>query len=207
MKYLYLLTIFSTAFAAVQIQFDQLGVGRPYYKGMNIRAIQPGSLTGYKNHSDWDYAFGRLKNMSNGFNAVRIYSTQDNGINHLDSVYPLALKYDLKLLVGLYLDELPLYNGTDRFDKEFAALKASTQKYKDQKILYQIAGIAVGNEDEYQNRTMPNVLAQQIQLVQQWLKDEMQDGCTPVGHTDTWSALTDPKSKPVSTVLTYRQRC
>ena len=205
MKYTHLLTLASAAFAALQIDYAGLGGQQQYYKGMNIRAIHPWTEennSGYKKYKDWDFAFSRLKNMTGGFNAVRTYSTQDQGINHLESIFPLVIKHDLMLLLGLYLNETgtPSYTGQERFQTEFAVLKDTTEQYKVQGILDHIAGITIGNEDMYQNWTTPEVIALEISQVKEWLEQEMQDTCTPVGHTDTWNALTQEPAKPVSLI-------
>jgi exo-beta-1,3-glucanase (GH17 family) len=83
-----------------------------------------------------------------------------------------------------------------RFVSEFEWLRAGLEYAASIVMLDSIIGISVGNEDLYEKKKLPEVLAKMIEKVQESIKTWFPNApCIPVGHTDTYQkVLSDANS-------------
>lgn len=177
---------------------------------VNQKPVNPNTtVTGYKGPEDWDTAFSLLKNNFAQINAVRMYSTMDDGVMHLMNALPAAENHDLKILVGVWSGGP---QNKHRFELEKQALIDAINVHG----CDHIAAISVGNEDLYSvnlqgltrdqlNQTKTEVAGTLIDQIQQIRNIVRESGCCmPVTHTDTsneWTTTDQPWVSNVSFII------
>jgi len=182
---------------------------QPYF-GLNVANTKPfnpdGGSPSFKTEDDWRTTFSLIKGTFPKTNAVRIYSTTDNGKYPLMDAIPAAKENNLRILVGVWSGGPTV---TARFDQEIQALGQVVDQYGCDNF----AAVSVGNEDlnyinvpgmdtkvmSGQKIATTDLLVDQIGQVRKMLRDK---GCcnTPVTHTDTWNELTNKDNPSINKV-------
>ncbi|KAK5081945.1 hypothetical protein LTR70_008635 [Exophiala xenobiotica] len=183
---------------------------QPYF-GLNVANTKPfnpdGGSPSFKTEDDWRTTLSLIKGTFPKTNAVRIYSTTDNGKFPLMDAIPAAKENNLRILVGVWSGGPTV---TARFDQEIQALGQVVDQYGCDNF----AAVSVGNEDlnyinvpgmdakvmSGQKIATTDLLVDQIGQVRKMLRDK---GCcnTPVTHTDTWNELTNKDNPSVNKVI------
>lgn len=140
-------------------------------QGFNIAANTPSG--GCKATSDWQYNFNVMKGLPGGFNSARVYASSD--CNTLQNAVPAAMNTGIKLLAGVWTEDVNHYN------REKAALKSAIQAHGGSWL----SAISVGSEDLYRGDTNAATLANQINEIRSMVRGMGVN--VPVGHVDTYT--------------------
>ncbi|KAK5939234.1 hypothetical protein PMZ80_008537 [Knufia obscura] len=190
---------------------------KPYF-GLNVVNTKPydvaiGAKPTFKTPGDWQSALKLLRDTFPNINAVRMYSTSEDGpprdeTAHLMNIMLAAQNNDFSILAGVWSGGP---GKVQRFEQELQALGDVIHKHG----CGNLAAVSVGNEDlNYLNQdgitdeTVLNtkkqetaeLLVKQMDRVRQLLRH---NGCcnTPVTHTETWNELTNADNPTVNKVI------
>lgn len=154
-----------------------------YWKGFNLKSnVADGAAC--KTSADWATTIAKLQSFPNKINSVRVYTSA--GCSTLANLVPIAIKYDIKILVGI--------NPESNYAAEKGALLAAINRHG----WGWIAAVSVGSEDLYRGSTTAATLAQQIYDVRGMLSTTPgYSKSIPVGHVDTSNAWSNLSNKAV----------
>jgi len=171
-------------------------------KGMNTGSTFMNGQA--KQQADFAYEFRRAQQLpgASGWNSARLYTMVQSGTaSDPISAIPAAIETGTGLLLGLWASA-----GDAAFGNELQALKNAIRQYGSS-FAAVVQGISVGSEDLYRisptgigNKSgpgaNPSVLVGYIRRVREAISGTSLAG-KPVGHVDTWNALTNGSNSAV----------